>query len=107
MTHISEVIWEIADRVDEKRNPLQFMPYAEYLLTDHWKRVRQMKWNRSDGRCEKCKGRKHLQVHHKTYEHRGLEDYYLDDLIVLCDICHMLEHQRLGEDTSGWEIAKD
>ena len=105
MIHISKVIDFLAERIDERRNPLQFMPYAEYLQTDHWKRVRQMKLNRSDGRCEKCPARKNLQVHHKTYEHRGLEDYYLDDLILLCDICHRLEHQRMGEDVSEWELA--
>lgn len=107
MIHISKVIESLFDRYETRHNPLLDMPYAEYLQTEHWQRVRRMKLNRADHRCEKCRATKYLHVHHKTYEHRGMEDYHLNDLMVLCDICHRLEHARMGEDVSGWELAKE
>jgi 5-methylcytosine-specific restriction endonuclease McrA len=34
-----------------------------------------------------------LHVHHKTYRNFGMED--MDDLEVLCKVCHQNEHRRL------------
>lgn len=40
--------------------------------------------------CCKCKKKKNLHVHHKTYERLGKE--HLNDLMVLCKDCHSKEH---------------
>jgi HNH endonuclease len=45
--------------------------------------------------CERCKSRESLQVHHKTYKHKGAEVLYPGDLEVLCRTCHTLEHSTM------------
>lgn len=71
---------------------LRAMPYTEYLLTDHWKNLRQQKLKSAKFRCELCFSPNSLQVHHKTYERRGAE--LLTDLIVLCRPCHARHHGK-------------
>jgi hypothetical protein len=66
--------------------------YNEYLKTAHWKRLRAHMLERAEYRCERCgTNRRKLNVHHKNYEHIGYESAY-DDLEVLCDRCHEIEH---------------
>lgn len=75
--------------------------YDEYLNTSHWERLREQKLRVAGRRCERCGTRAHrtfrgtitgLQVHHRTYERLGAE--HLEDLEVLCEICHKREHRR-------------
>lgn len=47
-----------------------------------------------DKRCRFCALPRGLVVHHRTYEHRGLEHRYLDDLEALCFTCHTDRHAR-------------
>jgi HNH endonuclease len=69
---------------------LREMPYREYLKTSHWQILRNKKLRLAENRCEDCGSAKDLQVHHLTYERRGEED--LDDLKVLCAVCHEKVH---------------
>ncbi len=66
------------------------MPYETYLRTDwwQWRRLRSL-WLAGQ-RCQHCRQRGGLQVHHLTYERRGRERD--EDLAVLCDRCHIVEH---------------
>ena len=41
---------------------------------------------RAGGRCERCRKRRPLEVHHLTYERLGCERD--EDLLVLCPPCH-------------------
>lgn len=98
------------------------MPYREYLKTDYWRVVRKALFlernmvgrkNRPDIciRCEQCGKSRHwnpgtlFDVHHLTYEHRGDEFKFLNDLMVLCRQCHRLAHElppeseRAGEES--------
>jgi hypothetical protein len=43
--------------------------------------------------CAKCGRRDNLQVHHRTYEHLGIEILHMEDLITLNDQCHEEIHQ--------------
>jgi hypothetical protein len=43
-------------------------------------------------RCSRCGEKRHLEVHHKTYERLGRE--YDQDLEVLCETCHERHHGR-------------
>ncbi len=76
--------------VDDLKN----ISYAEYLLTDHWKKVRDIAVERDGYRCKLCTKAEGLQVHHSTYEHRGEEEDYLEDLITLCGDCHAKFHGK-------------
>lgn len=84
---------------DRRELPIRkTMPYREYLKTDYWRRVREEKLYRAKNKCELC-GAYHLilNVHHKTYEHRGDELNNLRDLIVLCADCHGKFHDKLPQ----------
>jgi chromosomal replication initiation ATPase DnaA len=72
---------------------LKTMPYVEYLQTPEWLAKRELVLKRDSHCCHVCSGSDSLHVHHLTYERRGNED--LDDLVVLCRICHFSYHQSL------------
>ena len=76
---------------EERRWELGLMPYDEYLQTPEWQEKRAEAHARADGRCQVCNSLGPLDVHHRTYEHRGSERE--DDLIVLCRDCHELFHR--------------
>lgn len=70
---------------------LRQMPYASYLQTRHWARMRRRALERAHFRCEGCPTRSRvLDVHHLTYARLGCE--LPDDLMVLCRPCHDFEH---------------
>lgn len=80
--------------------------YRRYLESEDWQEIRDAKLAAVDYRCERCPtyGRRGpggmalgLQVHHLTYE-RCPGQERLDDLKVLCIVCHEVEH-GLIEDT--------
>lgn len=72
------------------------LPYDEFLDSPYWIGLSEFLKNSAGWRCERC-GRHHqespLEVHHKTYVHRGHEfPDHLDDLEVLCNHCHRKQH---------------
>lgn len=69
---------------------LREMPYREYLLTDHWRAVREATLRRAHWSCRMCGG-KAWQAHHLTYERRGEE--LPEDTVALCDACHKMWHE--------------
>jgi 5-methylcytosine-specific restriction endonuclease McrA len=80
------------DRIKELRS----MPYKEYLKTAEWDTKRKAALKRAGYRCQVCNADgKQLNVHHRTYERRGIERS--SDLIVLCADCHKLYHFPEGE----------
>lgn len=63
--------------------------YREYINSSKWKKKCEEKKKSVGDKCEKCgrdKYMRKLTVHHLTYEHFGNEP--LEDLEVLCNICH-------------------
>jgi 5-methylcytosine-specific restriction endonuclease McrA len=74
---------------------LRSLPYAEYLVSDHWLAVRTIALREAYKRCQLCYSRKQLNVHHRTYERLGGEAQ--DDLIVLCRACHAKFHDKLPQ----------
>lgn len=68
------------------------MPYAIYLQSKRWKQVRGNRIAKDRSRCVDCGETEYLNVHHETYENRGLES--LDDLVTLCDECHRKRHGK-------------
>ena len=72
---------------------LRTMPYREYLSTAHWQEIRAQRIRSAKYRCQLCNSGGQLDVHHRTYENRGCEQWA--DLIVLCRPCHAKHHDRL------------
>lgn len=66
--------------------------YRSYLKSDEWKSVRRRKLFDADFKCERCGRLTGLEVHHKTYDRLGAER--MEDLAVLCRVCHRQEHGR-------------
>lgn len=65
--------------------------YLQWLNSPKWKLTAKLK-RLTQPHCERCGARSHLEVHHTTYEHLGIELLYLSELSVLCSSCHAYEH---------------
>jgi 5-methylcytosine-specific restriction endonuclease McrA len=74
---------------------LKSMNYKKFLGTIYWDIVRNYTLYKAGYACALCHKQGQLQVHHRTYEHRGEEIYYPKDLIVLCSNCHAKFHDKL------------
>jgi len=83
----------------EKSKLYRRMPYGDYLKTPHWRRVRASMLLLNNTFCQHCDtqlwDKMHkLHVHHLTYERIGCERF--SDLMLLCETCHALMHNRLA-----------
>lgn len=75
---------------------LKELPYERYLQTAWWHGRRNRALRDVDYRCQRCAGKRELQVHHLSYDHLGAE---LDrDLEVLCRGCHLGHHFNETQD---------
>lgn len=72
---------------------LSKMPYDDFLRTKYWSILKRFKLLKAKYSCELC-GMKNteLHVHHKTYDNRGSEYRNLNDIIVVCSMCHRRIH---------------
>jgi len=76
-------------RISEKNK------YVKYLESKHWEDKRKefytfLKKSGLPMKCDLCGSRKRLNIHHMTYDNIGCEDMH--DLQLLCQMCHMEEH---------------
>lgn len=72
---------------------LKYLPYSEYLKTDHWRAVRRAAIDHYGRRCLLCGATDaSVNVHHRTYDRLGRER--LHDLTVLCRDCHAAHHEE-------------
>lgn len=81
----------VESKVKKKRKPPK--QYQDYLDSDDWKN-RRLSWIEYWKSCCICNGVYRLDVHHRTYERLGKEDF--KDCVVLCRHCHDLFHQNDG-----------
>jgi 5-methylcytosine-specific restriction endonuclease McrA len=63
-----------------------------YIKSKQWADVRKKRMQIDKNTCQKCGAKKHLQVHHLTYENIGEEE--MEDLLTVCKPCHMKIHGR-------------
>lgn len=66
------------------------MLYRDYLLSPQWKLRRLEALKARAFRCQNCRTKKGLNVHHRHYRTLGAES--LEDLDVLCEDCHKKAH---------------
>lgn len=78
------------EKIAEK---IKLMSYKEFLTTPYWKAI-SVYMKIKQNRCEICGSKFDLHTHHKTYEHHGYEILHLNDLEVLCGICHAKVHKE-------------
>lgn len=74
------------------RDAIALLPYQDYLKSAHWRGIRHYALLRADYRCQLCNSTQRLEVHHRTYEGKGNEDYR--DVIALCHECHAKFHGK-------------
>lgn len=68
------------------------MNYSDYIISDSWKKKRNLKLGVVD-HCQICDKKTKLHVHHKTY--KRFQNEIVNDLMVLCSSCHSLWHHYL------------
>ena len=64
--------------------------YLAYLRSPLWRLRRRLWILRAGGRCERCRSRHRLTIHHRTYARLGHERR--TDVTVLCWDCHRQHH---------------
>jgi hypothetical protein len=67
--------------------------YPFFLNTYYWHIISGFLKESSDY-CQCCSSKRNLQVHHRSYCHRGREHENLQDLSVLCSDCHDKSHKK-------------
>jgi len=66
--------------------------YRKYLLSKEWADIRIDLFNSRGRKCERCSSTKSLQIHHLHYRNVFKEEP--QDLMILCSVCHQLEHGK-------------
>jgi hypothetical protein len=64
--------------------------YVLYLRSPIWRLRRRLWILQAGGRCERCRSRRRLTIHHRSYHRLGHERRA--DVTVLCWRCHCDEH---------------
>lgn len=82
----SDIQWDIV------RIRLMKLQYKAFLRTYYWRAIAMYLKHKNGDHCTYCPAETGLQVHHKTYDHHGIELFYMDELEVVCDRCHKLKH---------------
>jgi predicted HNH restriction endonuclease len=65
--------------------------YAEYLRSEHWRKLRIKTLMRWGAYCQGCGASEDIEVHHVRYL-PNWEDTTIKDLVPLCGRCHDLAH---------------
>jgi hypothetical protein len=71
--------------------------YAEYIISEKWKRKREKALKHHGYFCRVCNSVHNLTVHHLTYVRLGREQ--MNDLTVLCWGCHKQHHEDLKSES--------
>lgn len=68
--------------------------YREYLQSPLWRIISsKVKWN-AHYRCERCGSNLNLEIHHTSYDFKGVEFLAFQTLECLCSKCHKKEHEN-------------
>jgi hypothetical protein len=96
--------WQVRDVVLKEIG----MTYAEYLKSDHWKKVKQKASRRKRFcKCFKCGSTKNIDLHHKHYRFL-MHIHELQSIVPLCRTCHEQTHDLAKvKDISVREATND
>lgn len=81
--------------------------YEMHLGSPKWARLKAKVWERCGNRCEGCREREPVELHHLTYARVGNE--LLNDVIAYCRQCHRAAHRwsELDEGTGFFRLSSD
>lgn len=82
---------------DAISNHLKGLKYKDFLKTLYWNAVACKVKHKANYRCQMCNSNSNLNVHHRCYDHHGMEHAYIQDLICICRECHKHFHVVEGE----------
>lgn len=68
----------------------------EYMQSDKWRALKFSRLMIAQYKCESCGSFNNLNLHHVTYER--LTQEALEDVAILCEVCHTKLHNILGYD---------
>lgn len=66
--------------------------YQLHLTSPEWMDFRAEIFKQRGFKCELCKSKKNLQLHHLTYKNLGNEQP--EDVMILCEVCHSKAHSN-------------
>ena len=80
-------------RQRDKSEPLtdRQKAYREYLLTEHWAKLKAACFERDHNECVECLDDEEIQCHHVVYR-TPFEAGTLEDVKTLCRCCHRMAH---------------
>jgi 5-methylcytosine-specific restriction endonuclease McrA len=87
-----------------------YSTYQEFLKSDLWKEThkkieeKQKKGIEYWSKCSCCGSRNNLHIHHIRYKKR-MTKVSLNDLTMLCSICHSKVHQLTQEKNISFKVA--
>ncbi len=87
--------------IESNPHYLKTCPYERYLETDHWQAIRNLALKEAKYKCSLCNKAVPLDVHHRSYKHRGNEQNHIEDVTVLCRDCHQNFHSQLQKPPIG------
>ena len=79
------------ERAKEYKRKLR-QDYQNYIHSNEWKDLRKLILERDRYECVECGAKSDLHVHHLHYKNFKKEK--LDDLVTLCQRCHMRVHDK-------------
>ena len=68
--------------------------YSKTLNNDYHREVRRKALLRDNFMCKDCGSKLNLELHHLTYLHKGNELEFMQDVVILCGICHQKRHNK-------------
>ena len=76
----------------------EYKSYKAYIRSKEWKHITEIVRERDNYHCMCC-GRTEddgakLSVHHNSYKHLYDELNHLDDLTLICTVCHLAVHRN-------------
>ena len=83
--------WDKLNRVIGENNIKDKFEYLVYLDSNEWSEIKDKAMIRDNNSCQECGSTNSLECHHLTYE--NIYNEKLDDLQILCKVCHKNVHK--------------
>lgn len=83
------------------------MAYNAFLATAYWFGVSMTAKARAGMRCQVCNSPTGITTHHRTYDTHGKEHLHMEDLVVLCKLCHGMFHGHIESTPPKFKEPKE
>ncbi len=79
---------------------IKAMDYQDFLKTPYWQAITAHSKYKVGYRCQLCNSTHRLVTHHRNYNIHGREHAHMQELIVRCNKCHNIFHDRISKKKS-------